>query len=102
MYKIGFPCKISVLRENEDVDDEHDDDDDDDDRRGEKGVTLHVEQIVEVVGECRSSRNSEQLKRNFSRPAAQLLLHRTTLQLQNFTTPQLNTGWFFTGTPKKG
>ena len=46
----------------DDHNDHDDDDDDDDDRRREKGVTLHVEQIVEVVAEW----SSEQLKRNFS------------------------------------
>ena len=79
--------------------------DDDDDRRREKGVTLHVEQIVEVVAEW----SSEQLKRNFStsstatNPAPHNFATAKNLQceyfciwsilqktLSRFTTPQID------------
>ena len=48
-------------RGDDDDDDDHDDDYDDDDRRREKGVTLHVEQIVEVVAECSHSCKMSQI-----------------------------------------
>ena len=71
------------------VDDEHDGDDDD--RRGERGVTLHVEQIVEVVVECSEQRNfcEQQISRAEQlRAAANPAELATDLQLKSSTSLQ--------------
>ena len=72
-------------------DDDNDDDYDDDRRREREGVTLHVEQIVEVVVECSEQRNfcEQQISRAEQlRAAANPAELATDLQLKSSTSLQ--------------
>ena len=84
-------AKVVDEVDDDDNDDDYDNDNDDDRRREREGVTLHVEQIVEVVVECSEQRNfcEQQISRAEQlRAAANPAELATDLQLKSSTSLQ--------------